>query len=63
LLGRVFCHDAPAADDHDALTHSGGFGKNVGAQDDGMGPSQVLDQFPDLDNLFRIESDSRFIKN
>ena len=63
LFGRVFGHDAPAADDHDALAHGGGFGKNVGAQDDGMGSSQILDQLSDFENLFRIEADRRFIQD
>ena len=36
-------------------------GKNVGAQNDGMGSCQALDQFPDLDDLFGVESDGRFV--
>ena len=63
LFGCVFGHDTPTADDHDALAHGGGFGKNVGAQDDGMGSSQVLDQLSNLDNLFRIEPNGRFIQD
>ncbi len=57
----VLGDNAPAADDDDALADCGGFGENVSAQNHGMRSCQAFDQFPDLDDLFGVEADGRFV--
>ena len=54
-------HDPAATDDDDALTDGGGLWKNMRTQDHRMRAGKTLDEFSNLNDLFGIEPDGRFV--
>ena len=63
ILRCITCHQFPFGNDHNIIADFLDLCQNVRAQDHGMLFCKLSDQFTDLNDLLRIQSDRRFIQN
>ena len=63
LIRRIKCNQPALVDNQDLIADSLYLRENMGAENDGVCLAQFLNQIPDFNNLNRIQSYGRFIKD
>ena len=62
-FNRIFDDDASAIDDQHTLAEHRDLGQNMRAQQYRVLARESADHVPDFDDLFRVETNGRFIQN
>ena len=63
VLSLFVSNDLTLVNDNDSVTNCLYLGKDVSRQNNGMILTQCFDQITDLDDLLRVQTDSRLVEN